>query len=277
MGIGLMLERIDRALKKLRSLGGEAGGRSAYPTVETFVWQPADGRRNFGDWLGYVVVAAMLARKSLTVHDEVGEAKRLLSIGSIVHCARDGDTIWGSGVNGKIDLSRITARRLDIRAVRGPKTRQVLGNLGVAVPEVFGDPGLLVPELFAGRFSAKPAEPYVVVPNLHDLPLVATHPRLVSPLVGWNRCVEAITRARFVVASSLHGIVIAEAFGIPARYMRLSDTEGRFKYDDYAQGTGRSSLEPATSIEHALDMGGHPPPAFDRDALIAAFPYDLWR
>ena len=75
----------------------------------------------------------------------------------------------------------------------------------------------------------------------------------------------------------MHGLVIAEAFGIPARYIRHSDFEHLFKYEDYVLGTGRSELAYATSFDEALEMGGMPPARFDSDRIMAAFPYDLWR
>ena len=271
---GLRMTSIRGLVKRLA--GMEKAARAPYPSLEVFSWEPGDGRRNYGDHLARVIAQAAAARRGLTLDEEIAAPHRLFTVGSVLHFARDGDTVWGSGVNGKIALERIGARRLDIRAVRGPKTAAVLRKLGMTVPDVYGDPALLLPKLFPDRFKPDPVRDYVIVPNLHDLALIEDRERLVSPLMGWNRCVAAIVSARFVVASSLHGIILAEAFGIPARFTRFSPTESAFKYDDYAQGTGRSTLEPATSVEQALDMGGHPPIAFDADRLLASFPYDLW-
>lgn len=271
---GVQMMSIRGLLKRVGKVSEPAS--AAYPSVEVFSWEPGDGRRNFGDHLARVIAQAAAARRGLTLDEETKAPRRLFTVGSVLHFARDGDTIWGSGVNGKIPLDRIAARRLDIRAVRGPKTATVLRDMGMSVPEVYGDPALLLPTLFPGRFRPEPVRDYVIVPNLHDLPLIEDRERLVSPLMGWNRCVAAIVSARFVVASSLHGIILAEAFGIPARFTRFSTTEDAFKYDDYAQGTGRPSLEPASSVEQALDMGGHPPIAFDADRLLDSFPFDLW-
>ncbi len=268
-------------LKRLLGLGAKpahdhAAGAAPYPSVELIHWQPRDGTRNFGDHLSQVIVAAVARTRGFTLDDEVPVHRRMIAIGSSLHLAHDGDTIWGSGVNGKIAVEAIRARGLDIRAVRGPKTAQTLRGFGMTVPNVFGDPGLLVPHFFGARFPVVPTRDYVIVPNLHDLSLIADGDRLVSPLWGWNRCVAAIVSARLVVASSLHGLIIAEAFGIPARYLRLSETESQYKYDDYAQGTGRAELAPARSVEQALNEAPHDPIEFDREALLAAFPYDLW-
>jgi pyruvyltransferase len=49
------------------------------------------------------------------------------------------------------------------------------------------------------------------------------------------------------------------------------------KYQDYALGTGRTEIESASSIAEALEMGGMPAPVFDEEALLGAFPIDLWR
>lgn len=248
-----------------------------YPHVALYYWRPLDGRVNFGDHLSRVVVSRVLAARGLTLDDEVARPSRLLAIGSILHFAQDGDVVWGSGINGKVPADSFTARALDVRAVRGPLTAEFLRRRGHPVPDVFGDPGLLVARLFADRFAPAPELSHVVVPNLHDLPLVADDPRLVSPLDGWNRVVAQILRARLVLASSLHGLIVAEAFGIPARYVRLSETESLFKYRDYYAGTGREDFDYARSVGEGLEMGGMPPPAFDPQALLAAFPWDLWQ
>lgn len=251
----------------------EAAG---YPSVELFAWQPRSGARNFGDHLSHVISAAVARERCVSFDDETSRPHRLLAVGSILHFAQDGDTVWGSGVNGKVSLAEIRARKLDVRAVRGPKTAEVLRGLGIDAPEVFGDPALLIPRFFGARFRVEPVRDYIFIPNLNDLKTHGHLPNVVSPLRGWNHCVEQICAAKLVIASSLHGIILAEAFGVPARYVRLTAIESQFKYDDYAQGTGRRALVPAHSIAEAREMGGHEPIHFDPEPLIEAFPYDLW-
>lgn len=213
------------------------------------------------------------------IEESVRKPRRLLSVGSVLHCARTDDVVWGSGVNGKVAETEHRYTQLDVRAVRGPLTREFLLARGIAVPEVYGDPALLLPTLFPGRFNLSASTSHVVVPNLHDLQFVRERrePNIVSPLDSWNICVARILDAKFVIASSLHGIVIAEAFGIPARYVRFSDIEKPFKYDDYMLGTGRGRIEAASSIAQALEMGGQPGPVFDAQRLLRAFPLDLWQ
>jgi pyruvyltransferase len=252
-----------------------------YPSVELEYWRPPDKRLNFGDSLSRPVVSLMLARHGLTLDDETLRPRQLLAIGSILHFARENAVVWGSGVNGKIAPDRYLFRTLDVRAVRGPLTKDFLTARGITIPEIFGDPALLLPSLMPGRFSAPRSEGPAFVPNLNDLSIVPSLGLkgipVIPPTQSWNACVEAILRGSLVLSSSLHGIVIAEAYGIPARYVRISEKENLFKYQDYYAGTGREDFRIARSIAEGLEMGGERPPVFDPAKLIEAFPFDLWR
>jgi pyruvyltransferase len=264
-----------------RQFGLEFGQALPYPHVSLYFWRPEDGSVNFGDFLSLVVVDQVLRQFGRTLHDETPRPARLLALGSILHLATNHNVIWGAGLNGRAgqeDL-RKDVRKLDVRAVRGPMTQEIVRRRGIDVPDVFGDPALLVPLLFPNRFKRTSRKPWVFVPNLHDLTIDhrSPPPHTISPLGSWNKRIEAILEADLVLASSLHALVIAEAYGIPARYVRLSESEALFKYRDYYQGTGRCEFKFATNLEQGLEMGGAPPPVFDPQRLVDAFPIDLWQ
>ncbi|WP_249158758.1 polysaccharide pyruvyl transferase family protein [Bradyrhizobium tropiciagri] len=265
--------------KLIRKLGYDYAYPLPYPHVELFFWEPDDGTVNFGDFLSAVVVDQCLRQSGYTRADEASRNARMLAIGSILHYARNGDVIWGSGLNGRAGQENLhpSVTHLDVRAVRGPRTREILQRRGQSVPEVFGDPALLLPHLFPGRFQPRAKVPWAFVPNLHDIRLFDPNAaNIITPLGSWNRRIEAILEAEFVLASSLHGLIVAEAYGIPARYVRLSNSEAEFKYRDYYEGTGRFDVEFATSIEQGKEMGGAARPKFNHQPLIDAFPVDLW-
>jgi pyruvyltransferase len=88
--------------------------------------------------------------------------------------------------------------------------------------------------------------------------------------------IRKICDSRFVISSSLHGIVVAEAFGIPARMLRITETEPLFKYFDYYAGTNRPDFQFAYSVEEALLMGGERPCECDLMKLYNAFPFEFW-
>ena len=270
--------------RKLRELMNKLGydlHRLPYPHVELHFWRPDDGSINFGDFLSPVIVDQCLRTHGFTMWDEAPCDPRLLALGSILQSAFDGDIVWGSGLNlrsGKDDERFAKVTRLDIRALRGPRTQEVMRRRGISVPDIFGDPALLLPSLFPGRFQRRSLRAWIFVPNLHDIKFVDQAAKnVVSPLGSWNRNIEAILEADLVLSSSLHGLVVAEAYGIPARYVRLSEAEGAFKYHDYYEGTGRFGIEFASSIVEGLEMGGAQPLQFDSKPLMNAFPVDLWR
>jgi pyruvyltransferase len=233
---------------------------------------------NFGDLLGPIIVDRMVELNGLPQANDNRNEKRLLAVGSILRLARTGDVVWGIGANGKSLEGAFGFDSLDVRAVRGPLTAEFLRRKGIAVPEVFGDPGLLVGRLweFEHWRGIRGARDVTVIPNLNDATSKVWDSRIVDPRSEVTSVIKAISSSRFVTGSSLHAIVVAESFGIPARLIR-SDKEPEFKYLDYYRGTGRSGFTPASSIEEAVDMGGEAPPQWDSEPLMNAFPRDLWQ
>ena len=269
-------------IKKLFSFSDKKNkdfSKLPYPHVELYHWSPSDGRVNFGDRLADIVCRQMISLRGYSLDDEVYKQERLLSIGSVLHFSKTGDHVWGSGWNGKIPEKEFKAKGLKVHAVRGPLTEEFLKKRHIDVPAIYGDPALLIPHIFANRFTVTAENDYVFVPNLNDLAVVGGQENVVSPLWGWNVVIANILKAKLVLASSLHGLIIAEAFGIPARYVRLSPTEELFKYKDYYFGSGRKESEFtfAKSVAEGLEMGGAKAIRYDRTALMNAFPYALWR
>lgn len=282
-----MLDKVrksrGRLIRRVRDAAGFAPPKLPYPTVDLISWMPPfDDTTNFGDSLSRVITILMLARRAMTLEDEAVRPARMLAIGSVMHMARDGDTIWGSGINGKVKDNLHRFNTLDVRAVRGPLTRNYLRKRGIVTPEVYGDPGLLITQLAGERF-ARDVNPKKIgfLPNINDLQeclrwKLPPDVELISPAQSWHKCVQAINECALIVGSSLHGIIVAEAFGIPARYVRVSSEEKLLKYEDYYEGTGRSQVGYATNIHAALDMGGVQLPVVDLSPLMQSFPYDLW-
>ena len=238
---------------------------------------------NFGDLLGPLVVSAILARHGITTpaphsFEAAGQGQKLFSVGSVLHFADTGDIVWGSGRNGKVDVGLHSFEALDVRMVRGPLTRAFLMERGIDVPEIYGDPGLLLPALFPERMAGwqKGRGGTVIVPNLNDPAPKTQAGRIIDPRRDLWRIVQAIYEAERVVSSSLHGFILAEAFGVPARLLRPK-AEAPFNYDDYANGTGRESVPLFEDIETALAAPNHPPAVFDAQKMIDAFPLDAFR
>jgi pyruvyltransferase len=246
-----------------------------------FYWQE-NPYVNFGDYLSLKLVERIVNQPvRFYKKKNANKEKKLLALGSILTFAWDNDVVWGSGVNGKwMDLKYYTFKNLDVRAVRGPLTRDFLiKNFQIECPEVYGDPALLVPSFFP-EFQKKenPSYDYIIIPHYSERALFPkeVYVNVVDPLDPWDQVIEKIIDSKFVISSSLHGIVVAEAFGIPARQLRVTENEHIFKYKDYYLGTNRPNFRFATSVQDALEMGGEEPFDCDLKKLYDAFPLEFW-
>ncbi|WP_442574762.1 polysaccharide pyruvyl transferase family protein [Microbacterium sp. F51-2R] len=232
---------------------------------------------NFGDMIGPLLVARIRDERALS---EPSAHRRLLTVGSILHLAEPGDTVWGSGVNGKVN-DPLRVSQLDVRSVRGPLTQEALTSKGIPAPSVFGDPALLWSRFWprSSYTAGMPEEQFndvTVIPNFHDFEGTKTSHNLVNPLADPHAVIEQIARSRLVCGSSLHAIILADSLGVPARLIR-SAHEAEFKYRDHYAGTGRPEFQTAASVDEAIEMGGENAPQFDAEELISAFPADLWK
>ncbi len=238
--------------------------------------------------------ARVLSRMRRSVRRRFSGAResRLLSLGSVFQFAGNGDIVWGTGINPFLQQPLPAGARIDIRSVRGPLSRQfVIDELGLECPERYGDPGILLPRLFPELQRAEePVHDHLVICQHGDEVYVRKHFERFGRFnmflcqrperQPWRVVVREILRSRLVVASSLHALIIAEAFGIPARwwYNDLLPSyykSGLFKYNDYYLSTHRAPDEYARSIDEALEMGGKAPIEHDlSDDILAAFPTD---
>jgi pyruvyltransferase len=237
---------------------------------------------NFGDYLSIKLVERIVGEEvKVFTKKKSNNEKKLLAIGSILVFALEGDVIWGTGINGKrTDRSHFNFSQLDIRAVRGPLTRQFLiDNFQIDCPEIYGDPALLVPYFFP-EFQRKlnPRYEALIIPHYSEQNLFPKeiYHNVVYPTDPWNEVIEKITDSQLVISSSLHGLIIAEAFGIPARLLRVTENEPLLKYQDYYLGTRRPFFQYATSVQEAIEMGGEPPFQCDLQKLYDCFPFEYW-
>ena len=242
--------------------------------------RPQNGFANFGDALSEALVERIIGHKVVIADDPFYDQKKLLGMGSILSYAQNNDVIWGTGVNGKTPITSYHFNKLDVRAVRGPLTRKFLLERGVHCPEIYGDPTLLLPICFPEfKRSDNPSREYTIVPHFSDEYLFLNHPNMVSVKENWEEVVKKIIDSKFVIASALSGVIVAEAFGIPARLLIIenaANTENLIKYEDYYQGTNRFDFKYAKTLAEALEMGGEPLPKCDLEKLYNAFPFDYF-
>jgi hypothetical protein len=212
--------------------------------MTTCWWSQGPRPGNLGD----VLTPHLLKGLGHPVRWAAQGAARMIAIGSIVRFARPGQYVWGSGAMRVSDRPCPGAHYL---AVRGPITRGVVMRQGGDCPEVYGDPALLLPLVHNGHVPVR--HELAIVPHYVDRTdpqVVKSGLPVISPLnANPLAVVDAIRACRAVLSSSLHGIIVAHAYGIPAAWVRLGNKlDGDdTKFMDYAMSMG-IELEPYRTI-----------------------------
>lgn len=208
-------------------------------------------------------------------------------MGSILSHVDEGTLVWGTGLDKEVAPKR---RPREIRAVRGPLTRRVLLQAGIEAPEVYGDPALLLPRILPRVAVEARYELGIVAHYKHDardpmLRKLTEDPRctLISMRSGGWDVVQKIRSCRRIVSTSLHGLILADAYWIPSYWIqrsRLVQGGNPFKFHDYFGSLGSEQAEPLvvdgeTTVETLMDACAARPLNIDLDALWRARPIDV--
>lgn len=162
-----------------------------------------------------------------------------LVVGSTLQHADDRTQVWGAGFIR--ENAHVREKPRSIFAVRGPLSRRILHAGGIGCPDIYGDPALLYPLMYTPE-RHPPDYAIGIIPHLCDqhypmLDAWAESPevKIINMGGGVRQVAEDVCRCAHIISSSLHGIVVADAFGLPSGWMVLSDgvQGGGFKFRDY--------------------------------------------
>lgn len=240
-----------------------------------------DGLGNLGDMLSPIVVNNVLDKYHIDPNTNIKKTTHLYAIGSIISQGFSDATIWGSGflfdpgdsIETKVKYKML--RKLDVRAVRGPRTKEVFDRLGVKCPALYGDPAVLMPLFYRPNIVEK--REYRVVLHFRHETLYNDYLSILTN--DYRKFIDDLCSSNLVISGSLHGIILAEAYGIPAVFLQDRPNVYMFKYKDWYESTGRSEFPIARTVEEALQICPPPIPNLQemQKLLLDTFPADLWR
>jgi len=229
------------------------------------------GEPNFGDAMSPWIVEQILGSAVCWSTD----AGKLVGLGSVLWSAKHGDVVWGTGLHPFTNRWWPNWSPAGVRflAVRGPITRDYVLARGGDCPAVYGDPGELLPYFHPPHTTARKG--IGAIPHIYDTAgqrFAGERPEavLIDPRRPWPEVVERIAACGAIWSSSLHGIIVAEAFSIPAIWTECG--EGRLKYRDYYAASGRADVKPVAWSDAATTT----PPSlplrvpFERHPLVRA-------
>ncbi|MBV7379472.1 polysaccharide pyruvyl transferase family protein [Maritimibacter dapengensis] len=208
---------------------------------------------NFGDDLSREIVAHVSGR---TVDWAQKPRADMVAIGSVLQGVRrqfkDGPPkgkkirVWGTGLMHPVPTDFLPHVRMHL--VRGPITATLLG----LDHDRFGDPGLLASDTFGDQGTRRDRIGFIPHINHVDDPMVAevlaAEPRLflIDPRRPARAVVAEIATCAHVVSSSLHGLVVADSYGVPNTWLDPTGihTNAALKFYDYAAGIERPLAPP---------------------------------
>lgn len=207
---------------------------------------------NMGDQLNRLVLGSLFG---CTVEHAPPEEADLFGIGSHLSLLAKIDpfrnrpvAVWGTGFISRLSTTaRIPEKGFNCLAVRGEMSRRVMeGKLGKSLDIPTGDPGLLANLLFTEPVPKR--HRLGIIPHFRerDEPRFAELARLsddsvVIDLTGDPLSVICeIASCELVVSSSLHGLVVADSFGVPSLHVKVTDRVNGdgFKFLDYYSAFG---------------------------------------
>lgn len=215
--------------------------------------------RNWGDDLNYYLMNR-ISNRPIVVYNGFWLARKLkkknyLCIGTLldaVNYSNPQTVVWGSGVSGQ---ERSFVPPLEICSVRGYKTLEFLSTHGIECPNSFGDPALLLPRYYSPFFQRKKYK-LGIIPHVIDLDFdVIKKIRetqtdiLIIDLAHyekWTDVIDQICSCEIIASSSLHGLIVSDAYNIPNCWITLSGkiSGGLFKFYDYFSSVNRKDSEP---------------------------------
>lgn len=235
---------------------------------------------NLGDTLSPIIVNYMLSRNGLDSNVIVSSRRHLYAVGSVLTAGIQDCTVWGSGILNASLIYRLSRRRFDVRAVRGPLTRAILMDYGHIVPEVYGDPAILMVEIYNPVNIEKKHKFGLIMHKDQILDIPKDLDIYPIDICTDNYCkfIDELKKVEIVISSSLHGIILAESYGIEA--ILLKPKIDILKYYDWYYSTRRFDFPVAETIKKATLISPVALPTnLDtlRKNLKKVFPYDIYK
>jgi len=254
-------------------------------TIDCYWWAADSNVQNFGDTITPHIVRRLSGMEPVNVLDRGG---RYLCSGSVLPALKKGDIVWGSGVVIPDNLKSVPDG-VKFCAVRGPLTRDLLvKKFGQDVPEIYGDPCLLIPTLF--KIPVDTREFIGIVPHGTEYneiikpgnPFYAQFNNryiLIDITSGFESVIRAINKCTYVISSSLHALMLADALGIPnvfAHFVHHEDMKQfSWKFHDYFLSVNRPLTPPIDCSENVKVELTYPGIKFNYDKFLRSCPFNF--
>lgn len=213
-----------------------------------------DRQFNFGDRISPWLLEGLTGTPSVWANVD-SAVPYLALVGSFLEIVSDRAHVWGTGL---LHSSHRPQPAAHYHAVRGPLTRQKILSAGGSCPEIYGDPVQLLPELAPLSLSPK----YVgIIPQWREAKAgcyqIVRDPRLtlLDITAPRQQFLTQLSECRAILSGSLHGLIAAHAYGIPAMWIQPTSKPlgDGFKFRDYLASVGQS-VERGATFDSEADL-----------------------
>ena len=209
--------------------------------------------KNFGDAINPILFGQITQKKVANPSTIINLFNKptYYFIGSILdNLNKSNAIVCGTGFQN--ENAKVLKKPSKIIAVRGPLTRNIFLKYNIECPEVYCDPALLLaniymPENLEKKYDVGIIAHYIDKEVLSKKRIIDNNLtyHFIDIEADWKTVIEEICKARYILSSSLHGIIVAHAYGVPAVRIKLSDmiVGGNFKFNDYALSVNDKPFE----------------------------------
>lgn len=236
----------------------------------------------------------------------------LVTVGSLWRMMGTGDHIWGTGVAfagtvkqrcRKETKKHLLVKHVHVHSSRGPLSAgEIVSFCNYSsvtedgkIPAA-GDAGFLVPFIFPeyptryrdssvqqGESRTSNTGLCVVLHKKDESRLSkedAGGAKQLKVSLPWSEMVQSLSNCTAVASSSLQGIILAEAVGVPSRRVRMSGAPGDFKFSDFYMSYRRIEPRSATSVTEVFNDSLPALPFEERSnyakKILKTFPVELF-
>ncbi len=225
---------------------------SSYLKNESLLLKYYDLEQNWGDTVNPYIFKKITGFNVISSNSMFNFLKKpeILGVGSIIVGDLSNYVIWGSGIIS--EKTTLLTKPKEVLALRGFNTLKKIREVGGDC-DVFGDPVLLFPEIYSAENSVKKYK-YGIVPHFKDKSSIGIQKihdlqnpeiKIIDIQSGIEDFVNDVLSCENILSSSLHGLILAEAYGIPTCRLVFSEKllGGDFKFYDYYSGVGITTME----------------------------------
>lgn len=207
--------------------------------------------------------------------------ERYAAVGSILQWIDIPNVVvWGSGFI--YENSRLLKEPKSILAVRGPLSADKISDQYGITTKIFGDPAVLyslyykpnIPKKYKLGIIPHYVDYKRIKLNFSNMPNV----KIIDIMSGINSVIDDILSCETIASSSLHGLIISEAYNIPTTWIEwIAPSVDYFKYYDYYSSINCDkemvSLQKSTSIDDIVASSELPSNHINMKKLLSVCPF----